>query len=182
MWAIKGQSHSGWKPMSSQNRCLCRGIAVLNRVSRVVSAAVAATAVVIGSVGLSAGAQAATGDTWSGNLVVDVQPSATTQTVVLGLMTKYTGGSHDKYLWNSVRMVKDDSGHKSWVFCIQQAQAGSSDTYVEDPTQAGTPESKANAAKINRVLADSSLTKPGSLEVTAPDPEKADPAENVLPK
>ena len=153
------------------------------RSSQFLAAAAAAAVLAVGSFGLSSGAaHAATGDTWSGYEVVDVTPAATTQTVLLGLMPHYTGGGKNLYLWNAVRMVKDQHGHESWVFCIQQAQAGGSPSYTEDPGQAGTPEARTHMDNINRILADSHLTAPGALEVTAPDPAQASPSQDVLPQ
>ena len=133
------------------------------------------------ALGVAGTAHAAPGDVWTGNQVVDVIPAATTQTNVLGLMSHYTGGGQDLYLWNAVRMVRDSTGHESWVFCIQQAQAGSAGTYVVDPTQAGTAAARAHADQINRVLADATFPAPGSLHVTAPDPTLASVTNDVLP-
>jgi hypothetical protein len=150
--------------------------------TRVAQAAVAAVALAAASLGLATSAHAGTGDGWSGHKVVDVVPAATTQTDVIGLMPHFTGGGNDIYMWNAAYMVERNSdGHESWVFCIQAAVDGQSDTYTEDPN-AGTAGAKAHIGEINRVLKDSTLPAPGALQVTPVDPDLADPSVHVLPK
>lgn len=126
-------------------------------------------------------AHASPGETWSGFQVVHVVPAATTQVAVLGLMPRYKQGSDERYLWTVVRMVRDAQGHEAWVWCIQQQQTGEAPTYTEDPNLGGTPDARANAEQINRVLADSTLPGPGSLQVTGVNASLVNPAVNVLP-
>src|SRR6478752_8773667 len=142
--------------------------------------ALAATAALAAGALVAVPAQAATGDTWTTFQVVDVTPAATTQKHIIGGMPRYKqAGQDDLFLWNEVRMVSKN-GHTSWVFCIQQKQLGEAPTYQEDPISSGTAAGRANIAKLNRILADTTFPAPGALQVTTPKASR-NAADDVVP-